>query len=88
MAAKVPLVIRIDQDLKDRVVEEYPGKTVTESVVAALESSIGEGRRSANLPTFPPGIVTKEELDKIIGELKEDIESLKDNLDSIANQIE
>ena len=91
MAAKIPLVMRVDPDLKDRVVKKYPGRTVTESVVAALEASLVEGGTSTSLTTE---YVKREDLNKLEREInkievdiQKELDTVKESIDSLANQI-
>ena len=92
MAAKVPLVVRVDQDLKDLVVSKYPGNTVTESVIAALRAATQERgnttKESSNVTmTIPEDVVRKDHLDKIVKDIKLEIGSIKDNVDIVLNLI-
>ena len=91
MATKVPLVIRIDSELRERIIKAYPGNTITESVTTALNASLsGEGEINTSHPgtlasSSTAEFYTKKEGEKEIQKLREEIESLKENIDTIAN---
>jgi len=92
VATKVPLVIRIDSELRERIIKAYPGNTITESVTTALNASLsGEGENNSSYPGTLASSSTAEFLTKKEGELqlqkiREEIESLKENIDTIANR--
>lgn len=92
MATKVPLVIRIDSELRERIIKAYPGNTITESIVTALNASLsGEGENNSTYPgtlasSSTAEFFTKEEANKSLKELREEIESLRENIDTIANR--
>ena len=92
MATKVPLVIRIDSELRERIIKAYPGNTITESVTTALNASLsGEGEINTSYPgtlasSSTAEFYTKKEGEKEIQKLREEIESLKENIDTIANR--
>jgi hypothetical protein len=92
VATKVPLVIRIDSELRERIIKAYPGNTITESVITALNASLsGEGETNTSYPgtlasSSPAEFFTKKEGEKALKELREEIESIKDNIDTIANR--
>lgn len=94
MATKVPLVIRIDSELRERIINAYPGNTITESIIAALNASLcGEGELNTSYPgtlasSSAAEFFTKKEGEQALQELREEIESLKHNLDSIANGLD
>jgi len=91
VASKVPLVIRIDSELRERIIKAYPGNTITESVITALNASLsGEGEINTTYPgtlASSPTVefMTKKEGELEIQKLREEIESLKENIDTIAN---
>ena len=92
MAAKIPLVMRVDPDLKDRVVKKYPGRTVTESVVAALEASLVEG--GTTIEPLTTEYARREDLNKLEREInkievdiQKELDTVKESIDSLANQI-
>jgi hypothetical protein len=93
VATKVPLVIRIDSELRERIIKAYPGNTITESVTTALNASLsGEGEIQFFISwnsrlLFHCGVSTLRKKGSYrLQKLREEIESLKENIDTIANR--